>query len=103
MNKLTGLIGYPLSHSLSPRIHAYWIAEHGLDVDYKLFTTPPAQRERVAQLGAELGLVLSRIGQIEAEPGLRLWRGASAVAAPAEGRQAVPNRWTSFDHFKGAA
>ena len=72
--------------------------------DYELlFTTPPAQRERVAQLGAELGLVLSRIGQIEAEPGLRLWRGASAVAEPGEGRQAVPNRWTSFDHFKGAA
>ena len=72
--------------------------------DYELlFTTPPAQRERVAQLGAELGLVLSRIGQIEAEPGLRLWRGASAVAEPAEGREAVPNRWTSFDHFKGAA
>lgn len=72
--------------------------------DYELlFTAPPAQRERVVQLGAELGLVLSRIGQIEAEPGLRLWRGASAVAEPAEGREAVPNRWTSFDHFKGAA
>jgi len=72
--------------------------------DYELlFTTPPAQRERVAQLGAELGLVLSRIGQIEAEPGLRLWRGASAVAEPGEGREAVPNRWTSFDHFKGVA
>ena len=79
------------------------VAQLGGD-DYELlFTTPPAQRERVAQLGAELGLVLSRIGQIEAEPGLRLWRGANAVAEPAEGRKAVPNRWTSFDHFKGAA
>lgn len=72
--------------------------------DYELlFTTPPAQRERVAQLGAELGLVLSRIGQIEAEPGLRLWHGTSAEAGAGEGRQAVSNRWTSFDHFKGAA
>ena len=43
------------------------------------------------------------LGQIEAEPGLRLWRGASTGAGAGEGRQAVPNRWTSFDHFKGAA
>lgn len=43
MTKLTGLIGYPVSHSLSPRIHAYWIAEHGIDAAYKLFTTPPAR------------------------------------------------------------
>lgn len=41
MNKLTGLLGYPVSHSLSPRIHAYWIAQYGLAADYKLFTTPP--------------------------------------------------------------
>lgn len=39
--KLTGLIGYPVSHSLSPRIHGYWIEEHKLKADYKLFTTPP--------------------------------------------------------------
>lgn len=38
---ITGLIGYPVSHSLSPRIHSYWIAEHGLEAEYKLFTTPP--------------------------------------------------------------
>jgi shikimate dehydrogenase len=43
MTKLTGLIGYPVSHSLSPRIHAYWIAKHGLDAEYKLFTTSPAR------------------------------------------------------------
>lgn len=41
MTKITGLIGYPTSHSLSPKIHAYWIAEHKLDAEYKLFTTPP--------------------------------------------------------------
>ena len=41
MTNLTGLIGYPVSHSLSPRIHAYWIKEHGMEASYKLFTTPP--------------------------------------------------------------
>ncbi len=78
--------------------------------DYELvFTTPPVQRAHVQALGASLGLVLSRIGQIEAEPGLRLWHGAldGANDGPNGGdlaaRTAVPNRWTSFDHFKGAA
>src|ERR1700743_429954 len=42
-SNLTGLIGYPVSHSLSPHIHAYWIAEHKLEGDYKLFTTAPAR------------------------------------------------------------
>jgi shikimate dehydrogenase len=47
MTTLTGLIGYPTEHSKSPRIHAYWIAEHKLDAEYKLFTTPP---HRVRQI-----------------------------------------------------
>ena len=49
MSTLTGLIGYPLDHSLSPRIHSYWIAKHGLDADYKLFTTPPARVRQVVK------------------------------------------------------
>lgn len=49
--KITGLIGYPVSHSLSPKIHAYWIAEHQLDADYKLFTTaPPRLRQTILHM-----------------------------------------------------
>lgn len=63
--------------------------------DYELvFTASMAQRERIAALGASLGLVLSRIGVIETEPGLRLRQ--------ADG-QLEPKRWASFDHFKGGA
>lgn len=36
---ITGLIGDPVSHSLSPRIHSYWANQYNLPVDYKLFTT----------------------------------------------------------------
>ncbi len=43
MTSLTGLIGFPTEHSLSPRIHGYWIAQHGIDAEYKLYTTPPAR------------------------------------------------------------
>jgi shikimate dehydrogenase len=38
---ITGLIGYPVAHSLSPRIHAFWRAQHGIEGEYKLFTTQP--------------------------------------------------------------
>lgn len=91
-----------------------WLAERSADEqldcilaggdDYELvFTASPEQRARVIELGASLGLVLSRIGHIETEPGLRLWRGELDVWPDDPARRAVPNRWTSFDHFKGAA
>lgn len=66
--------------------------------DYELvFTSPPAQRETVAALGDTLGLVLSRIGRIEAAPGLRLQ--ASGLDGVGDATP-VPNRWVSFDHFR---
>lgn len=72
--------------------------------DYELvFTAPQAGRARVAELGASLGLVLSRIGRIEPEPGLRLWHGELDLWPDDPAPAAVPNRWQSFDHFKGAA
>ncbi|MDX2094974.1 MAG: shikimate dehydrogenase [Alphaproteobacteria bacterium] len=49
MTTLTGLIGYPVAHSLSPRIHAYWLAQHGINGDYKLFTTPPARVRQIVK------------------------------------------------------
>lgn len=55
--KLTGLIGYPLDHSLSPRIHAYWIHTHGIDAEYKLFTTPPARVRQVVKRLRDKGAV----------------------------------------------
>lgn len=62
--------------------------------DYELLFTAPADRHaQVLQLERDLGLVLTCIGRIEAEPGIRLFSNG----------QAVSNRWTSFDHFKGAA
>lgn len=47
MTALTGLVGFPTDHSKSPKIHGYWIDKHGLDAEYKLFTTPP---NRVRQI-----------------------------------------------------
>lgn len=71
--------------------------------DYELvFSAAPAQRARIEALGASLGLVLSRIGAMEAEAGLRLWQGALDAPADERARALVANRWASFDHFKAA-
>ncbi|MEQ8357457.1 MAG: shikimate dehydrogenase [Kiloniellaceae bacterium] len=32
--RVAGLIGWPVSHSRSPRLHSYWLAEHGIDGAY---------------------------------------------------------------------
>ena len=72
--------------------------------DYELvFTAPADRRTEVQALGDALSLRVSRIGAIEAEPGLRLWRGELDAWPDDAPRQAVANRWTSFDHFKVSA
>jgi shikimate dehydrogenase len=32
--KLAGIVGWPVSHSLSPRLHSYWLAAHAIDGAY---------------------------------------------------------------------
>lgn len=32
--KLAGVIGWPVAHSLSPRLHGHWLAAHGVDGAY---------------------------------------------------------------------
>lgn len=64
--------------------------------DYELlFTAPPAHRPAIEALGADLGLPLSRIGRTRAEVGRTIWT--------AQGGVPLPDRWASFDHFKGQA
>jgi thiamine-monophosphate kinase len=60
--------------------------------DYELlFTAPPDRRDRVAAIGAACGLVLSRIGRVEAAAGLRLVDERGRI-------ETVHAR--SFDHFR---
>ena len=60
--------------------------------DYELaFTAPSAQRSTVQAAAAASNTPVTRIGHVQAEPGLRLTDGQG---------QAVPNHFGSFDHFK---
>lgn len=38
---LVGIIGQPVTHSLSPAIHEYWLAKHGIDGSYVPFRHAP--------------------------------------------------------------
>lgn len=45
----TGLIGYPVAHSLSPRLQEAGFAALGIDARYELWETPPAELEARVQ------------------------------------------------------
>ena len=32
--KIAGVVGWPVSHSLSPRLHGFWLREYGVDGAY---------------------------------------------------------------------
>jgi shikimate dehydrogenase len=39
--KVAGVVGWPISHSLSPRLHGFWLRELGLDGAYVPLTVAP--------------------------------------------------------------
>jgi thiamine-monophosphate kinase len=71
--------------------------------DYELlFTAPGVHRAAIEALGASLGLPLSRIGRVRAEPGRTLWPSGPDASGRLVGPPLV-DRWASFDHFRGRA
>ena len=69
--------------------------------DYELvFTAPAVHRTEILRIGQAMALPVSRIGMINAEPGLRLLQGELDPWPDDASPQDIPNRWTSFDHFK---
>ena len=42
---LAGVMGWPISHSLSPALHGYWLKEHGIVGEYLPLAVPPDKLE----------------------------------------------------------
>ena len=40
---LAGVLGWPVSHSKSPRLHGYWLERHGIEYDEIYFGKPNAE------------------------------------------------------------
>ena len=47
--KLAGVIGWPIAHSLSPRLHSYWLAAHAIDGAYIPLAVPNEDFARVIE------------------------------------------------------
>lgn len=43
--KHAGVMGWPVKHSLSPRLHGYWIKEYGISASYDLLPVAPENLE----------------------------------------------------------
>jgi len=41
--KKAAVLGFPVRHSLSPRLHNYWIRHHSIDASYEAVECPPEQ------------------------------------------------------------
>jgi shikimate dehydrogenase len=54
--KVAGLIGWPVAHSRSPRVHGYWLAEHGIDGAYVPLPVAPDKLEVAVRGLAAAGL-----------------------------------------------
>ncbi len=53
--RLAGVLGWPISHSLSPRLHGYWLQHYGIDGAYLPLAAPSAALERVVRALSDLG------------------------------------------------
>jgi len=53
--RLAGVLGWPVSHSLSPRLHGYWLKRYGIDGAYLPLGAAPATLDRVVRALVDLG------------------------------------------------
>jgi shikimate dehydrogenase len=55
--RIAGVMGWPVAHSRSPRLHAYWLEEHEIDGAYVPFPVKPSDLERALKALPILGIV----------------------------------------------
>lgn len=53
--KLAGVMGWPISHSRSPRIHNYWLEQYGIDGVFVPLAVPPERGEQAIRALPALG------------------------------------------------
>ena len=80
MTLLLGVIGDPVSHSLSPFIHNRWIRAHGIDATYEALQVPAGELGPALETLEARGGVGFNITLPHKEDALRLAREASDVA-----------------------
>lgn len=54
--KIAGVMGWPISHTRSPRLHGYWLDKYRIDGAYVPFAVPPERIEQAIHALPALGL-----------------------------------------------
>ncbi len=55
--RIAGVIGWPVAHSLSPRLHGFWLRHYGIDGAYIPLPVAPQDLEAVVKALPKLGFV----------------------------------------------
>ena len=53
--RLAGVMGWPVGHSLSPRLHGFWLDHHGIDGAYLPLAVAPERFETALRGLADMG------------------------------------------------
>jgi shikimate dehydrogenase len=70
--RLAGVFGWPVAHSRSPRLHGFWLAEHGIDGAYLPFAVKPENLAGALRALPLLGLRGVNLTLPHKEPALAL-------------------------------
>ncbi len=78
--RLAGVMGWPVAHSLSPRLHNYWLARHGIDGVFVPLPVAPEHFAQALRVLAHLGFRGANVTLPHKEAALRAVDTADAVA-----------------------
>ena len=69
--RLAGVAGWPISHSRSPRLHNFWLAEYGIDGAYLPLAIAPEDFEQAVRALPKLGFAGCNVTMPHKEAALR--------------------------------
>lgn len=78
---LAGVIGWPVAHSMSPRVHGHWLARYGLKGAYVPLPVSEADFETVLRALPRMGFVGGNVTMPHKERAFALADERSAIAA----------------------
>lgn len=79
--RLAGVMGWPVAHSRSPRLHGYWLEHYGIDGAYLPLQVPPDGLERALRALPLLGFAGANLTIPHKEAALRICDRVDDVAS----------------------
>jgi shikimate dehydrogenase len=79
-SRLAGVLGWPVAHSRSPRLHNFWLARHGIDGAYVPLPVHPDRFDSAVRALSDLGFRGANVTIPHKEAAFALCGDVSAVA-----------------------